>query len=173
VSVEIRELLEIARKQGLEPVEQAAFHKIGTGHERVYVAKTRSGVASRVDLSGFSFKHPTIDRISRAEAARSHLGDVEAQIDCKQERDGVLDAFREALEHVKAAQPASAAKSTLPVPAPAVRIEGALLEALRREQDAIRATLPKGLSVDLNDTVRVLLWEAINERTATGGSRRS
>ncbi len=64
--------------------------------KRLYVFKTQL----RVDVSGFSFDHPGLRRISDDEARDMHLGRVRGQI-LFDDRQAALAAFKAALEGLK------------------------------------------------------------------------
>lgn len=95
MSVQVDKLMEIVRDAGLEVEEQAAFYKIAVGSRAVYIAKTKK--VSRVNLAGFDFSHPAVQKITEKEARELKLGTVRAMIDFSKSEERVLEAFRTAL----------------------------------------------------------------------------
>lgn len=95
----ILEMLELARKSDAVSAidEGGANHKIsGTGGRRLYLFKTQL----RVDLSGFSVKHPAVREISETEAKEMHLGKVRGQL-LFDDRQAALSAFSACLAALK------------------------------------------------------------------------
>jgi len=96
----IDEFMELARASpDVRAIEEGpANHKvIGTDpSRRLYVFKTQL----RVDVSGFSFDHPGLRRISDQEARDMHLGKVRGQV-LFEDRQAAIDAFKKALEGLK------------------------------------------------------------------------
>lgn len=75
----------------------ANFKVVGRdGSKRLYVFKTQL----RVDVSGFSFDHPGLRRISDDEARDMHLGKVRGQV-IFGDREVSMSAFEEALNGLK------------------------------------------------------------------------
>jgi hypothetical protein len=167
-------MLELARERNL-PIEhmKSGFFKIGTGPKRIYVAESASGLARRVDLSGFVLNHPVVRRISREAAKTGHLGNVLGQIDFDKPPHQALEAICLALDEVAKFQPPAATAGS-PANLPAHRSLGmtfedffedkGLLEAIERQRLDMQQSVPKGVTVDFVAAIRVLLWEAIEQR---------
>jgi hypothetical protein len=87
--------MEIVTELGFEVEPKASFWKVAAGGRAIYVAKTQK--VSRVDISGFDFKHPAVKHLTPEEAHEKKLGRVRAQIDFTKSDDRVIEAFRTAL----------------------------------------------------------------------------
>lgn len=75
------------------------FHAIRVGHYAVYVSKRAK--VGRVDLSGFTVRHPAVKGLSQDVLAKRKLGRVRAQLDFGRPDAAVVEAFRTALEMMK------------------------------------------------------------------------
>ncbi len=98
---------------GLDYDDRGGFRKFPAGPARrlarkIYVARPREGnPVRRIDLSGFTFEHAAVRELSAEDRARSHLGNVLAQIDTQQPRGEVLDALGAAARRVREAPSAA------------------------------------------------------------------
>lgn len=96
----IEEMLSLATASpNVSSVEEGSSNHKVTGRDpskRLYVFKTQL----RVDVSGFSFDHPGLRRISDDEARDMHLGKVRGQV-VFDDRQQALSAFAMALEGLK------------------------------------------------------------------------
>jgi hypothetical protein len=169
--VNVDELLAIARQYQVPIEEKQAWWKIGAGPRRVYVAKGKE--ASRIHLTGLEeMSHAAITPLSESEASERHLGRVRGEILVSRHAGAVvLDAFTKALRMIQpgVSVPESSGPGPLPQPANSdfvvVRLTSAeLLDRLRAARVQIQAGLPPGVELDEEDTVRVLLHEALTAR---------
>jgi hypothetical protein len=96
----IEQFIAMASASGsVATVEEGTANYKVTGTDpsrRLYVFKTQL----RVDVSGFSFDHPGLRRISDQEARDMHLGKVRGQV-LFEDRQAAIDAFSKALEGLK------------------------------------------------------------------------
>jgi hypothetical protein len=85
------QLVDRVRKAKLTTEDKTRFLRVSGSAPKlaIYIAKT----GYRVDLSGFSVRHPAVISISEEKAKVLHLGKVRGQVDFKKTADEVMAAF--------------------------------------------------------------------------------
>lgn len=99
MSVKVEKLMEIVEELGLSAEPMSAYYKVACGDKAVYITRTQK--VSRVDLSGFTIKHPAVKELSEEDARALKLGRVRAQLDFSKSEERVLEAFRSSLAMMK------------------------------------------------------------------------
>lgn len=99
MSIPFEQFEKAVKSAGLKLSKQAAFAKVAIGKAAVYIALTQK--VSRVDLSGFSFSHPAVHKLSDKELSGGKYGRVIAQLDFSKSDERVMEAFSTALSKMK------------------------------------------------------------------------
>lgn len=88
------------------------FYAVRVGKYAVYLSKRET--CGRIDLSGFSIRHPAVKELPEDVLAKRKLGRVKAQLDFSRPDQAVLEAFRTALEFMKLRAKADEAEAMHP-----------------------------------------------------------
>lgn len=84
-SLTVADVLSAALAAGVTPVEQSKFIKLPLDKKAIYIAKSKSGRVTRIDISGFSVAHHAVN------VPKKKNGLVTGQVDMR--HDDAIDAI--------------------------------------------------------------------------------